>query len=297
MNRLKAWFVSGAGTLALGLSVHAGYMLATTDASLTWGGALLATAAFNLQMAIILSRISPRTSANLPVTMGTAALGLALTVAGSFVEGASIMAITYAVLGVAMMALYVFWYSRLGRGHSEALVEGSRLPALSFEDASGNAITTEELRAGGPLLLMFYRGNWCPLCNAQIRELAERYRELKERGVTVAFISPQSHENTKSIAARFDVPAHFLVDVEHRSAKRLGIVHAGGLPAGMDALGYEQDTVYPTVVITDQDGVILFSDETDNYRVRPEPDMFIAVLDGKDPRTAAPAAPAAAPAT
>jgi hypothetical protein len=35
----------------------------------------------------------------------------------------------------------------------------------------------------------------------------------------------------------------------------------------------------PTVVVTDAGGRILFADQTDNYRVRPEPSTFLAVLD------------------
>ena len=284
MTRLKAWFVSLAVAVAAGSAVHSGYVLATSGLSLTWGGALVANAALCVQLMIIMSRISARTSENLPLAVGGAVLGLAMTIAGVFVEGAQPLALAYALFGLVAVGLYVFWYSRFGRESSDDLIEGATLPTLVFEDEDGNRVCSDDLYEDGPLLLMFYRGNWCPLCSAQIRELAERYRELEARGVTVAFVSPQSHENTKSIAARFDVPARFLVDVEHRAAKRLGIVHEGGLPAGFEALGYEKDTVFPTVVIVDREGVILFSDETDNYRVRPEPDVFLAVLDGRDPR-------------
>lgn len=43
--------------------------------------------------------------------------------------------------------------------------------------------------------------------------------------------------------------------------------------------GHEADTVYPTVIITDADNKIIFADLTDNYRIRPEPETFIRVLD------------------
>jgi hypothetical protein len=35
----------------------------------------------------------------------------------------------------------------------------------------------------------------------------------------------------------------------------------------------------PTVIITDEQGKIIFADLTDNYRVRPEPETFLRVLD------------------
>jgi len=47
----------------------------------------------------------------------------------------------------------------------------------------------------------------------------------------------------------------------------------------MDALGYDADSVLPTVLITDPNRTIIFADMTDNYRVQPEPSTFLAALD------------------
>ncbi len=129
-----------------------------------------------------------------------------------------------------------------------------------------------------PSVWIFYRGNWCPLCMAQIREVADDYRRLEELGVRVALISPQPHRYTKSLAKKFDVTFDFLTDAGNRAAERLGIAHHNGLPAGMQALGYASDTVLPTVIITARGGEILWAHETDNYRVRPEPETYLSVL-------------------
>jgi len=72
---------------------------------------------------------------------------------------------------------------------------------------------------------------------------------------------------TRDLAARFDVPFRFLVDPGGRATRQLGIP------------GYHPDTVLPTAVVTDADGRILLADQTDNYRVRPEPETFLAALD------------------
>ena len=82
------------------------------------------------------------------------------------------------------------------------------------------------------------------------------------------------------------MPFHFLVDADHEASKRLGIFAKDGLPAGLQVLGYRSDTVWPTVIMTDADGTILFADLTDNYRVRPEPDAFLAVFEARVPAPA-----------
>jgi hypothetical protein len=61
----------------------------------------------------------------------------------------------------------------------------------------------------------------------------------------------------------------------------LQIKAENGLPMGLQALGYDSDTVMPTVVMTNDEGVIIFADLTDNYRVRPEPEDFLKVFDAQ----------------
>ncbi|RLA42375.1 MAG: AhpC/TSA family protein, partial [Gammaproteobacteria bacterium] len=97
-------------------------------------------------------------------------------------------------------------------------------------------------------------------------------------GVRVALVAPQPHQNTIGLAKKFGVEFDFLTDEGNQAARILGIANPQGLPMGMQMLGYDSETVLPTVIITDTDGIILWAHETDNYRVRPEPDVFLTVL-------------------
>ena len=124
---------------------------------------------------------------------------------------------------------------------------------------------------------MFYRGNWCPLCMAQIREIADRYQDIAAMGIKVVLISPQPDEQSRKLAAQYDAPFIVLVDEGNRVAEELGIAVKNGVPIGIPG-GYSGDTVLPTLVVSNEKGTILFSDQTDNYRVRPEPDIFLAIL-------------------
>ena len=77
----------------------------------------------------------------------------------------------------------------------------------------------------------------------------------------------------------FNVGFHFLTDKNNSAAKQLGILDKGALPLGFQLLRYDSDVVMPTVIITDKSGKIIFVDLTDNYRVRPEPETFLKILD------------------
>jgi peroxiredoxin len=181
-----------------------------------------------------------------------------------------------ALVSGALFALYTYWYSTFGRYDSPALSVGNRLPEFELPDHEGKVLRSADL-IGKPAVILFYRGNWCPLCMAQIAEIAERYREFVDLGISVTLISPQPGEKSRILADRFGVPFNFLIDSNNELATRLSIAHSNGVPAGI-ARDYPADTVLPTLVVTAPSGTIVYADQTDNYRVRPEPDVFLAIL-------------------
>ena len=175
--------------------------------------------------------------------------------------------------------LYLKWFSVFPkRTENKILKAGHQLPELTFIDTDGQAIKTTSF-IGKPAIYLFYRGNWCPLCMAQIAEIASQYKALEARGVTVALISSQPHKYTQRLAKKFDVNFKFLLDTDNTIAQQLQIAVSNGIPMGFQVFGYRSETAMPTVIITDASGTILFVDLTDNYRVRPEPQTFLDILD------------------
>lgn len=274
MKSLKSLFISGQITLAVG-SVAVAIWL--TIVGNPYGLALLLPA---LPLLIFLARLflfpPARTSTNLPWVFWPTLVG-AVVVVVLFAGGkaCSLMS-SLAVLNLLGVYLYIRWYSRYQQRPLTAEI-GKVLPPVSFSDLNGNLVTPESF-AGHPVILMFYRGNWCPLCMAQIREIAEQYQSLQEKGVRVALVSPQSHTQSAALAKQFSVQFDFLRDDNNQSARTLGIIDEGGTPAGLEVFGYDSDTVMPTVLILDREGRLVYQHLTDNYRVRPEPSLFMAVL-------------------
>lgn len=274
MNRLKSLFISAWMTLLFAGAVRSGWELYNHPSSITWYWVLLSMATPLIFFGWVFTANVARTQTATKVIFGVTVLcllGAALSPSPTLEALAWILSI-----GVIGSAMYEWWYSSFGDRSNEILSVGQTLPALEFIAADGCAIRTQELNK--PMLMIFYRGNWCPLCMAQIKEIAGQYRELAAKGVEIMLISPQPQSHTASLAQRFDAPMSFLVDKDNAMAKRLGIVALNGLPAGLEVLGYESDTVLPTVIMTNVSGKILFADLTDNYRVRPEPETFLEVF-------------------
>ena len=218
-----------------------------------------------------------RTSPDLkPVTF--LLLGASALVFEQFLHDTSqLLNVSLAAVSFAFWIGYVFWYSKFTSRENSFLKMGERMPVVSFIDTSGHNFSTALLK-GKKVLYIFYRGNWCPLCMAQVKEIAEKYQELSQLNTELLLISPQPHKFTVNLAKRWKVPFHFLMDKNSKVAKELGIFAKGGTPLGLEVLGYESDTVLPTVIITNEKGKVIFLDQSDNYRVRPEPETFLEVL-------------------
>lgn len=262
--------------LALAITVFAAIELVSTQDYLTWGGVILTTGPFLAVLSWILTfRNVARTSSRFPTLIVMGLIGVIFASRG-YVLGGSIIAPVLAGAGFLGFLAYDYWYSSFQRASSQVGI-GQLLPEFELTDTSENTITSTSL-TDKPAVWIFYRGNWCPLCMAQIKEIAAEYQQLEELGVRVALVSPQPHRFTKGLARRFDVAFDFLTDENNRAARLLGLAQPHGLPMGMQVLGYASETVLPTVIITDAGGRILWAHETDNYRVRPEPGTYLDVL-------------------
>ena len=250
--------------------VYAIIQIVSDQHLVAWVMVLLASAPMLVFMLAIGIFQTPRTREHLYPELALAIAG----VIGAVLTGYMPAILLSLLLGVVGIVLYDFWYSVLGR-NTELLKEGNYLPSFVLDTVDGAVVSSEALTAT-PRVWMLIRGNWCPLCMAQVKELAASYRELNALGVEVTVITPQPSTQTQKLADKFDVPIEFFVDKNSAAANILGLIHEGGVPAGM--MGYGEDTVYPTVLITDKDGKLLYSDQTQNYRVRPEPEEFMKVF-------------------
>jgi peroxiredoxin len=272
MSRYKRWFLSLFITYSVLLSIMPVVMLLSGPVPhLGWLGVWLTGLAPTSFFTGLFLRPRARTSSSLSTYWLLIAPGLLLAMSSALTAVLS----GFATLG---WLLYLHWYSRLERSTNTVLQIGQSLPEIHLHGPSGEPVGSRDWM-GQTSLLIFYRGNWCPLCMAQIGEVAAQYRELSARGVKVRLISPQPEAQTQTLAQRFGVDFEFLVDTQLAAARRLNIHAEDGLPAGLEVQGYDTDTVMPTVVIVDADGIVRYCDLTDNYRVRPEPAEFLAELD------------------
>jgi len=274
---MKRWFISLYLMLLAALVVLGLYGLTRPLPWAAPAGMFLAAVA-PLTFFIWLASARPARTEDHPVIVSVlSGLGAVVSMMAVYRYGDDLQ--PYLIGGVVALAgwlAYVTWYSRQPAPVG-APIPGEHLPKFTLVDADGSEIGTDALH-GHSAVLLFYRGNWCPLCTAQIRELAAAWRKVASYNARVWFISSQSQKHTREMAQQFSIPAKFLRDPDNRVAKKLGIAAPGATPAGLEALGYPADAALPTVVVVDEAGVIKFLEVAENYRLRPDPDTYLKYL-------------------
>ncbi|MEQ1736118.1 MAG: redoxin domain-containing protein [Rhodoglobus sp.] len=264
----RRFFVEG--TVVVALVAIGGAVVTATGSNWWWLGVPLAWLPVLGYFAYLLVARPSTHTRNLWPLYAVAVAGVALALP------AGPVAVLIALPGLGAILIYTYVYSRQ-HVPTAGIRVGEPLADFPLQRTDGTATTSGEL-SDRPHVIMFYRGNWCPFCLVQIRELAEQYRELDRRGVGVALISAQRAADTAKLATKFDIPMRFYVDAEGAAAQALDLVQAGGTPA-IYSVGTNGDTTVPTVVITDARGTVLWVDSSDNHRIRPEPTAFLDVLD------------------
>src|SRR5205814_7410504 len=74
--------------------------------------------------------------------------------------------------------------ARSGIG-SSGLREGTLAPDFTLPDVHSRAVTLSALLQQRPVVLTFYRGEWCPYCNLQLRAYEAILSQIRELGASL----------------------------------------------------------------------------------------------------------------
>ncbi|MEO8601070.1 MAG: peroxiredoxin-like family protein [bacterium] len=170
------------------------------------------------------------------------------------------------------------------------LTVGGAAPDATLLDANGQRVNLRELASHGALLLVFYRGGWCPFCNFQIHELTTAFPEFQRRGVTPVAISVDRVEETAKTRATYAIPFPVLSDQDllaHRAFRVVRHVDDAELSRlngmGLDleaASGRDHHMIaIPAIFILDQAGVIRWAHANVDYKVRPSAEQLLQAID------------------
>lgn len=173
-------------------------------------------------------------------------------------------------------AAYLFYRSRSGRPVPEGLQRGRPLPEFSALDEQGNLLRSGDLR-GAPAVMIFVRGNWCPFCDRQVRNLTNYYKQIVDLGAKLILVTPKPLETTQRVAEFFEVKFDFWLDESLAATRQLGLLLEAAVPADFRK-EYGEDTVWPTSLVVDAAGVIRYVEMSKHIIDRPNPKTLLREL-------------------
>jgi len=167
---------------------------------------------------------------------------------------------------------------------------GSDAPEGSAVDADGDEVTLASLLENGPIMIVFYRGGWCPFCNFQVRALTESFDALQSRGVTPVLVSVDRQDEATRTRATYEIPFPILSDSGLALHRAFHVVHEADDEEVARLAGFGHDVeafsgrdhhsfAIPSVFVIDGDGKVRWQHVDPEYRVRPSVDQLLAILD------------------
>ncbi|MEO6252461.1 MAG: peroxiredoxin-like family protein [Ferruginibacter sp.] len=86
--------------------------------------------------------------------------------------------------------------------YPEGLKVGSKAPQFNVKDQNGKSISLKKALKRGPVVILFYRGQWCPFCNKQLSHYSDSLALLTAKGATVLAVTPETGEHVKQTVAK-----------------------------------------------------------------------------------------------
>jgi peroxiredoxin len=77
----------------------------------------------------------------------------------------------------------------------EGLFLNSKAPDFKAKDQNGNDVRLKDLLKKGKVVLVFYRGEWCPYCNKHLKRLEDSLQLIVAKGATLVAVSPEQPES------------------------------------------------------------------------------------------------------
>jgi len=105
--------------------------------------------------------------------------------------------------------------------HVQGLSVGDTAPDFTLPNAVGKKVSLYESLRFGTVLIKFYRGEWCPICNLDLLEVQKHLPQIERYGVSIFAISPQNPDSALTIKEKNDLGFEVLSDSEQEVIKAI----------------------------------------------------------------------------
>ena len=170
---------------------------------------------------------------------------------------------------------------------------GDVAPMFSLPNENGKEESLAELLTKGPVIITFFKGDWCSYCDLELKAMQRALPEFEKHGATVVAISPHTVTISQSLKEKKQLDYTILSDAGNRIAEEYGLrfpmqeelmdlMSAFGLEDMTPMHGEQGDNTntlpIPGTFVVNMDGKIIYSFVDSDHTKRAEPSDIVACL-------------------
>jgi len=156
----------------------------------------------------------------------------------------------------------------------------------NLRDIRGELIDIASLYASQPIILIFYRGGWCPYCSTQLMDLVHAEPKLVELGYQILAVSPDRPEAMKESVDKNGFSYQLLSDSDMALSQAFGLAYKVDEPTLVKLHSHNIDLEkasgkkhhllpVPAVYIIDTKGIVRFAHWDADYTKRLPADKLL----------------------
>jgi peroxiredoxin len=133
---------------------------------------------------------------------------------------------------------------------------GDPFPRLTITTTSGQMLTLPDTFAGDFAVALFYRGSWCPYCNAQLRAFERAGQSLADARIRVAAVSVDDKETTAALVDKLNLTFPVGYGADAKAVAALSGAFVNPDPVYLQSTGFVLDPKGNVVVSVYSSGAI-----------------------------------------
>src|SRR6185503_4642719 len=163
----------------------------------------------------------------------------------------------------------------------EGLFINSKAPDFKATDQYGKEVRLKDVLRDSLVVLVFYRGQWCPYCNKQLKKLEDSLQLIKNKGARLIAVTPEKPEFISKTIEKTKASYPLLYDKEMKIMKAYAVsfevdqktvARYKNADIDLATANGQKDKVFlpvPAVYIISKEGTILYRYFDADYKKRP----------------------------
>lgn len=188
------------------------------------------------------------------------------------------------------LILFLFCSVSVLAQNPEPLFIGDKAPNFLALDQNESRVSLKDRLKEGPVIIVFYRGEWCPHCNRHMSQIQDSLSMILDAGASVVAITPEKGEKIEKTVSKTDASFSIVYDENHRimdkykvtfklSGWKRFIYGLAGININKASGNRDSALPVPATYIVAKDGTIFASHFNEDYTERMQVIEMLEVLE------------------